>query len=198
MKVVGALVSLAALSHAAQLPLGAFNTALVAEGPLKHVHTGTGGFAGLQHDPPPKGAEAFRIPERMKPLGTFVDLVDGSRRTFVKYPGYKAGDADIVYELISHAAFPNYKLRLRKPSICDPDVVQYSGYLDISDDKHLFFWCVECYMIIPSTPLPRRVARRPQLLCFILRSFESRSNPSKSPLVLWLNGPSVFFGSRLL
>lgn len=37
--------------------------------------------------------------------------------------------------------------------------MQYSGYLDIAEDKHLFFWF-----------------------------FESRSTPSKSPLVLWLNG----------
>ncbi|KIM59125.1 hypothetical protein SCLCIDRAFT_27552 [Scleroderma citrinum Foug A] len=37
--------------------------------------------------------------------------------------------------------------------------LQYSGYLDITDDKHLFFWF-----------------------------FESRNSPKDAPLVLWLNG----------
>jgi carboxypeptidase C (cathepsin A) len=41
----------------------------------------------------------------------------------------------------------------------DPDVIQYSGYLDISEAKHLFFWF-----------------------------FESRSKPSKDPLTLWMVG----------
>ena len=52
-----------------------------------------------------------------------MDIVDGSRRTFTKYPGYGVGYPDIVYELISHDSFPEYKLRLLKPSICDPEVV---------------------------------------------------------------------------
>ncbi|KAJ7900717.1 peptidase S10, serine carboxypeptidase, partial [Mycena olivaceomarginata] len=43
--------------------------------------------------------------------------------------------------------------------LCDTSVKQYSGYLDIADDKHLFFWF-----------------------------FESRNSPSTDPLVLWLNG----------
>jgi cathepsin A (carboxypeptidase C) len=49
--------------------------------------------------------------------------------------------------------------RAAHPAICDPDVKQISGYLDISETKHLFFWF-----------------------------FESRSSPSEDPLVLWLNG----------
>ncbi|KAK2596159.1 carboxypeptidase C [Conoideocrella luteorostrata] len=57
----------------------------------------------------------------------------------------------------------NYQLRVRKndPSELGVDTVkQYSGYLDDDDtDKHLFYWF-----------------------------FESRSNPSKDPVVLWLNG----------
>ncbi|KAJ3152898.1 hypothetical protein HDU89_001105 [Geranomyces variabilis] len=59
--------------------------------------------------------------------------------------------------------FPNYKLRVKEESrLCDPDVKQYVGYVDVegkSDDKHFFFWF-----------------------------FESRRNPAKDPLVLWLNG----------
>ncbi|KAG5914799.1 hypothetical protein E4U42_000296 [Claviceps africana] len=56
-----------------------------------------------------------------------------------------------------------YQMRVRKhdPSKLGVDKVkQYSGYLDNDDtDKHLFYWF-----------------------------FESRSNPSKDPVVLWLNG----------
>jgi hypothetical protein len=157
MKISGALLWLAALSHAAQLPLHA------AEKPLEHVQADIGGFAGLQHEPPRKGAKAFRVPKQNKPFETFVGFVDGSRRTFAKYPG-DGSDPDIVYELISHGAFPDYKLRLRKPSICDPDVAQYSGYLDISDDKHLFFWCVvlSC-VLVTSGHFPHCIARRSQL-----------------------------------
>ncbi|KAF8265772.1 serine carboxypeptidase [Lactarius quietus] len=65
----------------------------------------------------------------------------------------------LVFELVKHSAFPNHQLRTREPNLCDPSVRQYSGYLDVTDGKHLFFWF-----------------------------FESRSNPSKDPLVLWLNG----------
>ncbi|KAG8739484.1 hypothetical protein FRC10_005580 [Ceratobasidium sp. 414] len=66
---------------------------------------------------------------------------------------------DVVYERFRHESFPGYQIRLKEPKLCDPTVKQYSGYLDIAEDKHLFFWF-----------------------------FESRSNPSKAPLVLWLNG----------
>ena len=50
---------------------------------------------------------------------------------------------------------------MREPkALCDSSSKQYSGYLDIADDAHLFYWF-----------------------------FESRSkHPEKDPLVLWLNG----------
>ena len=48
---------------------------------------------------------------------------------------------------------------MTEPTICDPSVQQASGYLDIADNKHLFFWF-----------------------------FEARQNPEEAPLVLWLNG----------
>ncbi|KAJ2997111.1 hypothetical protein HDV02_005852 [Globomyces sp. JEL0801] len=64
--------------------------------------------------------------------------------------------------------YPDYQLRIKKDSsLCDPTVKQvslfskskYSGYLDTPNDEHFFFWF-----------------------------FESRSNPSIDPLLLWLNG----------
>jgi len=75
-----------------------------------------------------------------------------SGREFVKQQGQ-------TYELLSHPAFSDYQLRVTEPSICDPKVQQYSGYLDISESKHLFFWF-----------------------------FESRYKPDEAPLILWLNG----------
>ncbi|KAJ7079578.1 carboxypeptidase C [Mycena belliarum] len=66
---------------------------------------------------------------------------------------------ELLYELVSHPAFENHQLRVTEPELCDTTVKQYSGYLDIADDKHLFFWF-----------------------------FESRNSPSTDPLVLWLNG----------
>ncbi|PWY99086.1 hypothetical protein BCV70DRAFT_123712 [Testicularia cyperi] len=67
----------------------------------------------------------------------------------------------IDFERLVHPSFPEYSLRLNtdtKP-FCDKDVVQHSGYLDISDTKHLWFIF-----------------------------FESRSKPKEDPVMLWLNG----------
>ncbi|KAI0789518.1 Alpha/Beta hydrolase protein [Abortiporus biennis] len=77
-------------------------------------------------------------------------IQDGTE--FVKQNG-------LVYELVTHPQFSSYQLRVTDPELCDPAVKQHSGYLDISDGKHLFFWF-----------------------------FESRTNPESAPLTLWLNG----------
>ncbi|KIK71004.1 hypothetical protein GYMLUDRAFT_33108 [Collybiopsis luxurians FD-317 M1] len=66
---------------------------------------------------------------------------------------------DLLYELVSHPDFDQHRLRLTEPSLCDSSVKQYSGYLDIEENKHLFFWF-----------------------------FESRHSPKDAPLILWLNG----------
>jgi hypothetical protein len=45
-------------------------------------------------------------------------------------------------EIVSINAFRDYQLRITKPNLCDTTVKQYSGYLDIANGKHLFFWYV--------------------------------------------------------
>ncbi|KAI9485975.1 MAG: Alpha/Beta hydrolase protein [Benjaminiella poitrasii] len=64
-----------------------------------------------------------------------------------------------TFTTFSHPAFPQYAMRYKRPTICDPAVKQISGYLDVGGDKHFFFWF-----------------------------FESRDKPKEDPLVLWLNG----------
>ncbi|CAE6523525.1 unnamed protein product [Rhizoctonia solani] len=64
------------------------------------------------------------------------------------------------FEHTTMASLPNYRMRVRRTrNLCDPTVKQYSGYLDVSEDKHLFFWF-----------------------------FESRKDPHKAPLAAWMNG----------
>ncbi|KAJ3556355.1 hypothetical protein NM688_g2075 [Phlebia brevispora] len=69
------------------------------------------------------------------------------------------GNVETLYDVARDPAFQNYQLRITKPRLCDPSVTQYSGYLDISEARHLFFWF-----------------------------FESRNSPEDAPLMLWLNG----------
>lgn len=66
------------------------------------------------------------------------------------------------FHRLTHPDFPSYALRVSTASnatSCDPNVKQYSGYLDISETKHLWFVF-----------------------------FEARNKPEKAPLSLWLNG----------
>lgn len=72
----------------------------------------------------------------------------------------------VYYEKLIHPHFPKHALRLSSSDMksCDPDVKSYSGYLDIGEDKHLWF-----------------------------AFFEGRSRkhalvPSSEPIVMWLNG----------
>ncbi|KAJ2022941.1 hypothetical protein GGI06_001613 [Coemansia sp. S85] len=58
-------------------------------------------------------------------------------------------------------AYPDYRLRVKSPKICDSSVKQYSGYLDTAEDKHFFFWFFE--------------ARHP-------------AKTGDTPVILWTNG----------
>ncbi|CCA72778.1 related to carboxypeptidase [Serendipita indica DSM 11827] len=67
----------------------------------------------------------------------------------------------VKYEQVQLASLRDHSLRVSstKSTLCDPKVKQHSGYLDVTDGKHLFFWY-----------------------------FEARDKPEEKPLVLWLNG----------
>lgn len=89
--------------------------------------------------------------------------------------------SNVVYDRIVHPLFPEYALRITSDAggidnlppdtkkavleakgagaFCDPDVKSVSGYLDVSESRHLWFIF-----------------------------FESRNKPGSDPLVLWLNG----------
>ncbi|KAL5498606.1 hypothetical protein ACEPAH_1960 [Sanghuangporus vaninii] len=77
---------------------------------------------------------------------------DGALREVIEQYG-------VSYELHKNPVFQEYQMRVTEPKLCDPGVQQYSGYLDVTDGKHLFFWF-----------------------------FESRTSPEDAPLILWLNG----------
>jgi cathepsin A (carboxypeptidase C) len=71
-----------------------------------------------------------------------------------------------VDDVLTHPDHPSYRLRVTStsnsgtgttmPHLCDPSVKMISGYLDVSETKHLFFWF-----------------------------FESRDKPKEDPLLLW-------------
>ncbi|KAF8629355.1 hypothetical protein AX15_003491 [Amanita polypyramis BW_CC] len=64
------------------------------------------------------------------------------------------------YELLYHPSFPKHNIRVKKSNFCDPTVNAYTGYLDVDEGaKHLFFYF-----------------------------FESRRNPDKDDVMMWING----------
>ncbi|KIR37376.1 cathepsin A (carboxypeptidase C) [Cryptococcus deuterogattii MMRL2647] len=66
------------------------------------------------------------------------------------------------YVVLTHKKYPNHKVRIKSTTgWCDPDVKSYSGFLDVGYGKNLFFYF-----------------------------FESRSDPSEDPVVMWINGES--------
>ncbi|KAI6032459.1 Alpha/Beta hydrolase protein [Pisolithus marmoratus] len=103
----------------------------------------------------PKGQVTLNdLPQELPADFTFEHAASGGTqgKQFIREEG-------IFYELVRHPSFAQHQLRVTEPSLCDPSVKQYSGYLDVTDSKHLFFWF-----------------------------FESRNAPETAPLLLWLNG----------
>jgi len=66
-----------------------------------------------------------------------------------------------VLDLTTIAGLNGTSVRYKTNELCEttPGVKSYSGYIDIAEDKHLFFWFIE-----------------------------SRNQPSSDPITLWLNG----------
>ncbi|BFZ56223.1 carboxypeptidase C [Savitreella phatthalungensis] len=88
-------------------------------------------------------------------------LAAATQQTFhksTKSPKIKVEHSD--FSIASDESFPAYALRHKSPGDLGLDKVkQQVGYLDTDKDKHFFYWF-----------------------------FESRNDPKKDPVVLWLNG----------
>ncbi|KAH7916117.1 Alpha/Beta hydrolase protein [Hygrophoropsis aurantiaca] len=76
-----------------------------------------------------------------------------------------------TFVALSHPRFPNHSVRIKKSTFCDPTVSVYTGYLDVDEGaKHLFFYF-----------------------------FESRRDPAKDDVMMWINGgPGCSSGMGLL
>lgn len=76
-----------------------------------------------------------------------------------------------AYSLLMHSSFPGHRVRIKKSAFCDPTVNAYTGYLDVDyGAKHMFFYF-----------------------------FESRRDPAKDDVMMWINGgPGCSSASGLL
>ncbi|PBK90881.1 peptidase S10, serine carboxypeptidase [Armillaria gallica] len=63
------------------------------------------------------------------------------------------------FTTLRHPLYPEHSVRIKKTAFCDETVQAYTGYIDISPTRHLFFYF-----------------------------FESRSDPDKDDVVFWTNG----------
>lgn len=114
-------------------------------------------------------------------LGSSVALGAGSQRPFGSQPNIDVSksllEAQVVHGIgndslhlsnlasdgftaLYHDEHPAHRIRVKKSNFCDPTVNVYTGYLDVDDGaKHLFFYF-----------------------------FESRRNPDKDDVIMWING----------
>ncbi|KIK54400.1 hypothetical protein GYMLUDRAFT_48762 [Collybiopsis luxurians FD-317 M1] len=64
------------------------------------------------------------------------------------------------FTILNHSRFPNHRVRVKKTQFCDSTVNMYTGYLDVdAGAKHLFFYF-----------------------------FESRNDPFRDDIIMWING----------
>lgn len=93
--------------------------------------------------------------------GAVSELTVGMAKTHRNKPTVRKVADDEWLHVVKHEEFPAHTLKITSPDKLQIDTKskQYSGYLDVGDEKHLFFW-----------------------------SFESRNDPHNDPVVLWLNG----------
>ncbi|KAK0444660.1 serine carboxypeptidase [Desarmillaria tabescens] len=63
------------------------------------------------------------------------------------------------FTTLRHSLYPEHSIRIKKTSFCDQTVQAYTGYIDISQTRHLFFYF-----------------------------FESRNDPVRDDVVFWTNG----------
>ncbi|KAJ7765302.1 serine carboxypeptidase [Mycena metata] len=66
--------------------------------------------------------------------------------------------SETEFTVLSHPVFPQYNVRIKKSTFCDPTVKAYTGYIDI-EARHIFFYF-----------------------------FESRNDPDKDDVIFWTNG----------
>ncbi|KAF7319293.1 Carboxypeptidase [Mycena chlorophos] len=106
----------------------------------------------------------------MRVIGPILGLaaVASAAQTVFKAPQYDDGlftpleDLNALstseFTTLGHPVFPNYNVRIKKSSFCDPTVKSYTGYIDI-EARHIFFYF-----------------------------FESRSKPDEDDVIFWTNG----------
>ncbi|TRM62404.1 Alpha/Beta hydrolase protein [Schizophyllum amplum] len=96
-------------------------------------------------------------------------IASASAQSFLHQEAYDAGlftpletlDAlsEAEFTSLSHPFFPDYGVRVKKTKFCDGTVNSYTGYLDITKARHLFFYF-----------------------------FESRNDPAADDVIFWTNG----------
>ncbi|GJE84749.1 peptidase S10, serine carboxypeptidase [Phanerochaete sordida] len=89
-----------------------------------------------------------------------VQSVDGQGLSTNALTLSTAVTAQNEYTTLTHPSFGRHQVRVKKTDFCDPTVNVYTGYLDVDDGaKHMFFYF-----------------------------FESRQDPAKDDVMMWING----------
>ncbi|CAL1702100.1 unnamed protein product [Somion occarium] len=89
-----------------------------------------------------------------------VSKLSFAQNTSVVQSLYLSSLSSTDYTALHHPRFPSHQVRIKKTDFCDPTVNVYTGYLDVDQGaKHLFFYF-----------------------------FESRRNPEKDDVMMWING----------